>query len=603
MANDFTNDPNCVALWNQEDGALGADSIGTNTLSIQGGALANTDFFKQGAASGNYYAVLNSYLNIADAALDAGFPLKSGDTNKKISMCGWFRPRTLPASTNYIYAKYTATGNKRSIAWTVNSAGQFRLAIGHTSGSGFESITMTDLVMTIGNWYHWAFTYDDATRAYRLRCRKDGDVVAQLTGSLVNNISITDSQVTIAATGDAASHIDGFVDEVVVFKDILSADEIDQIYAGTYSVPIVAPVVVTAEVHNAEQSHSAPKFYSANQVRIRRFLRDPDGNIWSDAQLMHFWNDEQLEFGRTGTPDEAVTILRHPAPYKMAYLFPWEWHYGNPDHGNAYRALIYHRPWQGACGYNWEAQAAGINSGSATARGTQYTQPWEAYIGIDPAQMSPMWLPEDFQEVIFAAYDKDPLEFITWKDLQGQDRTFSSYAGEPRQYTVRDDVSNEFYLYPRPGAVWDDSGGEGVLIDADWAAAADETGLGIDLTAAETDADLGAALESLRIDGNVLLIYRRQAQAIAATSEEPNITPYLRKYIEYGVLAKAYRANTDGQIKSLADYWQWRKDLGQQILQRFKWKRLQDRNFQLASQNPAPRRRRGPRLPSTYPAV
>ena len=32
MANDFSSDSNCVALWRFESGALTADSIGTNTL-------------------------------------------------------------------------------------------------------------------------------------------------------------------------------------------------------------------------------------------------------------------------------------------------------------------------------------------------------------------------------------------------------------------------------------------------------------------------------------------------------------------------------------------------------------------------------------------
>src|SRR4030067_604098 len=115
MANNFSNDADCVAVWNLESGALGVDSKGGNTLTNTG-VVANSSLYKQGAASGDFELSESDYMSITDAALDSGFPLKSGDSNKKISACGWFRPESLPASTTYFLAKYTTNHNNASVA-------------------------------------------------------------------------------------------------------------------------------------------------------------------------------------------------------------------------------------------------------------------------------------------------------------------------------------------------------------------------------------------------------------------------------------------------------------------------------------------------------
>jgi len=251
MANNFAADSNCVAVWNLESGALGVDSKGGNTLTNTG-VVANSSLYKQGAASGDFELSESDYMSITDAALDAGFPLKLGDSNKQISACGWFLPESLPPATTYIAAKYSTSDNKRSVAFTVSSTGQFRLAIGHTNGTAFESATMDTLTMVAGNWYHWAFTYDDATRAYRIRCRRDGQPAVELAGNFTNQVSVTDSPFTLGAYGSGLGFSDGLIDEVVVFKDILSATEIDQIYAGTYTLAFALTVADAAHAHSVD---------------------------------------------------------------------------------------------------------------------------------------------------------------------------------------------------------------------------------------------------------------------------------------------------------------------------------------------------------------
>ena len=59
MANDFSSDANCVALWRFEDGALGTDSIGTNDIGLRGYTyqpVADTNVYKEGASSAHLQA-------------------------------------------------------------------------------------------------------------------------------------------------------------------------------------------------------------------------------------------------------------------------------------------------------------------------------------------------------------------------------------------------------------------------------------------------------------------------------------------------------------------------------------------------------------------
>ena len=113
MANNFTGDVNCVALWNFESGALTTDSIGTNTLTDNNTVGTNASDFKEGAACADLTRANSEYFSITDADLDAGFPLKSDDSNKKISVCFWFKRRA-NLTNHFLFSKNDA--NKTSLA-------------------------------------------------------------------------------------------------------------------------------------------------------------------------------------------------------------------------------------------------------------------------------------------------------------------------------------------------------------------------------------------------------------------------------------------------------------------------------------------------------
>lgn len=291
----------------------------------------------------------------------------------------------------------------------------------------------------------------------------------------------------------------------------------------------------------------------------------------------------------------------------MSYTHGWEWAHNQNVIGRTYQWPVMN--WQGdriACAHAWEAQSRSFSTGSETVEGDRFVHPWEAYAISTPADMTPLWFPPDFKALKWMAYDNDPLDFMTWKNMTTRDRSHKTVAQKPQWYTIKDELDDEFYLYPRPSIIWnnvENSAAEGAVHHTDFATESGETGAIIDGTYAESNQDAGIVTDYLRTDDNVTLIYQQRPTDINSDRENPTLPRYLQKYIEHGVLANAYTANTDGKIKSLADYWQWRKSLDQQVLNKFKAKRLADRDYRLTSFEGVPRTRRGPRLPSAYPAV
>jgi hypothetical protein len=235
-ANDFSEDGNCVALWRFENGALTTDSKGSNTLVGGGGSpTADTVNFKEGAAS---VEIDNSdYYNVNDGDLDAGFPLKNGDANKKISVCFWVKFASI-GSYDGIFNK--GSSNKYSFqVHTGWSNEKMTLGIGYNNGSSLELITFGTACST-GIWYHMGVTYQDSDKSYKMRIYDDnaGALLggSELTGNTTNNINIEDGIVTVGKYSNGSYYLDGLIDEMVIFNDILSSDEIDQIRAGTYGV-------------------------------------------------------------------------------------------------------------------------------------------------------------------------------------------------------------------------------------------------------------------------------------------------------------------------------------------------------------------------------
>jgi hypothetical protein len=236
--NNFASDPDCVALWRFEPDKLTVDSISTNTLTNNNAATVDVTTYKEGVGSASFKRDYKQFLSITDMDLASGFPLKSGEANKKISVCLWFR---LGIETHqFLWAKADGTGT--SLALMVESAGgDYRIYVrkGNGTGDTYETAWLTSLGLAPNQWYHVGITYNDADRSYRIRVYDaSADSTLERTGVFANAISVNKSDMAIGALpGSSVYYADGLMDELVVFKDILTAAEIDKIRQGTYGKP------------------------------------------------------------------------------------------------------------------------------------------------------------------------------------------------------------------------------------------------------------------------------------------------------------------------------------------------------------------------------
>ena len=412
--------------------------------------------------------------------------------------------------------------------------------------------------------------------------------------------------------------------------------------------------------------------WSNNLLRIRRFLRDPKGNIWADSQIKSLFNDAQRTLQTKTRYLEDVQAVRVPPMFDYSYLHDWEWPFLDSSTGN-YQALRVHQQSDSAFCYRWEPQAQwGLVDATAPDEGIHFTHPFEGFMGEVLGDAIPLQFPTGFHEAKLVAWDREPIEYITPKAIQLDDPSWVGRSGEPFAYYRSDKTEDQFYLYPAPSSpVWDEEqeiepapdylyafdfeydeayltgdgeryarddsansrsylfdwetdlgtgqdngamrgmwlfeldyapGGQVLYRDGDTVNS--EVGAIADISGLLAGSDAGIVTDVVEADDNVLFIFTKIPAEISGMDDESDLPDFLQKYAEYGAIERAYMADTDGQIKSLQEYWSWRNELGTKAVQRFMSLRKADRDYRFTIKGaPSFRTRRDPRLPDAYPAV
>ncbi|MGE5294794.1 MAG: pre-peptidase C-terminal domain-containing protein [Solirubrobacterales bacterium] len=238
--NDFASDPNCVALWQFEDKGLVDDAIGSNALENHG-VVAETTDVKEGAGCADFRAVQADWMTVDDGRLSADFPTRSGGKSVDLSVCFWMKPRSFPYGSTLV-SKYLSTPGDRS--WRLflgglGNNGYLRLALGIGNGNNAKTydLNASEQRFPKDRWYHVAFTYRDGDKSFHIRVWDDtaGALVYDYVGKAAGR-AITDAPLILGGQPMTSEFYDGLLDEVAVFKDVLTTEEIDQIREGTYSV-------------------------------------------------------------------------------------------------------------------------------------------------------------------------------------------------------------------------------------------------------------------------------------------------------------------------------------------------------------------------------
>ena len=335
---------------------------------------------------------------------------------------------------------------------------------------------------------------------------------------------------------------------------------------------------------------------------IRRYLRDPDGNIWGNSLIMGLYNQAQNELQqRTGILED-VSGVSVPPLFSGSYLYDYEWGYAAGT--VKYRCMRNNGNNFSFC-HRWEIQENYGAAGDVADEGIAYTQPWEAYAGQSPGSPPPFPLPQNVHTIKGLFHDSVPVPPLTKKEITRDDPSWVTRESVPVAYWIEDAVSNQFYLYGQTSTVtWPDESGSGMVTSVDDYTVGEETGIITQISGGLLSGEEGVAVDVVDDDDNILIIYSITPKDIASVGDDPDFPVYLNKYIRYRVLSLAYGANCDGKIESLSRYWGNRAMIGLKVVKRFMNNRSKDRDFRLRTHNGFPTRNiKHPRLPSGYPAV
>jgi hypothetical protein len=158
-----------------------------------------------------------------------------------MSICFWMKANSF-AYESTIISKYLIATDDRS--WRIFlsneslATGTLNIGLGTGSGSTFNTYEFDEpeQVLNADRWYHVAFTYRDSDKEYHIRVWDDtaGVLLFDAVGTATWRIAVNDAPIFFGTLPLEARYFDGLLDEVVVFKDVLTSHEIDQIRQGSY---------------------------------------------------------------------------------------------------------------------------------------------------------------------------------------------------------------------------------------------------------------------------------------------------------------------------------------------------------------------------------
>jgi hypothetical protein len=239
--NDFSGDPSVVALYEFENGALSADSIGNNLLTSVNDVAESASGCPQLAGCALFGIGGADWFERLDAVLSDDFPFKTGASPMVVDLTVslWLQPRAI-AAQDVLVGKYNWTnGDYRSWAVAIESTGEILFWKGYSAGAQYETAEF-GVPCVNDRWYHVAVTYAESTKRSTIRVW-DASSQQQLANDLVHDFaqptSTSEAAFTIGAEWQGSHAFEGQLDEVVIFSRVLSPDEIDQIRQGVYGGP------------------------------------------------------------------------------------------------------------------------------------------------------------------------------------------------------------------------------------------------------------------------------------------------------------------------------------------------------------------------------
>jgi hypothetical protein len=324
--------------------------------------------------------------------------------------------------------------------------------------------------------------------------------------------------------------------------------------------------------------------------RIRALCRDLHGDVWSDADIMAYWNEAQNEIAAKAGMIERVEANFFPPQYTYSYFWDFEHEF---TEGDRHQALNIHQQTGMVLCYPWEA-AYWLSVMTTPDDGSRFIHPWET-VYCTSSESVPLLLNAHFHRMKFAAYDQEQITPLPYHELVASDRYNKSRKGKVTHYCREDEFSNKIYLYPQPTtAVWQEKTEADYFDDLGGLSVSGETILDAE--------DVGMLLETITTENALFTVYEALPVKMSGWDEVMSWPDYLVKYVEYATLERMFGADTDGFIPSLRDYWRQRKEIGIEAIKKFRRMRVSSRTYILGGSE-SYTHGRGGALPEGYPPI
>jgi len=345
---------------------------------------------------------------------------------------------------------------------------------------------------------------------------------------------------------------------------------------------------------------------SESVLRIRRIIRDTDSSIFTDTTIINLWNEVQNEFAGITRLLERAINLSVPGIALFTFTQRWEEDYTAKPAAILYNFMSsysYTQPWELSSTVGVESTVAGGYTGS---------QMWESFY-VDTQNRLFHYFPDDFIDPSFMAYDEKPIEWIFRTEIDRGNTAFKTRSGLNPYVYIEDRESKLFYLYPRVDEVYgitdiDKDIGE-VVYDTDTSNdtinPSTDYGVIVFGDGTELDSDYGLVVRYQVAPDALHLIYYYLPIVVTSGTQIIEWPRWVVKYIEYGVLARLFKMETDLANDVLAKFYVDRFYIGLSIVEHYKAKLRTMRTYRMGDiQNAKPGgNRKLADLPSHYPSL
>ena len=287
LGNSLINDPTCMAWYDFEAGQEWSDWIGGNTLTNVNQVTTSLTNFRSNKQSAffdnNSPNINNQYLYVNDTDLHAGFPLRSDDTTKTLTIAFWVRLDN--SAQGAVISKSSNVSGQRGFVIRFNSL-YFQVLWGNgTSFQTYQCNISPYNSFTRHRWYHVAVTADGVNKNLTIRIWDDvlQEIVFFDLYHPDDELFVGSMPFTIGHHSDTSSYLSGWLDEVLIFNQAKTLMETDLMRQGKYHRRLLFAYCEAAGVMPIYVLHDGVK---VNAMGIQQCTRPLNGAFVYSVGLM-----------------------------------------------------------------------------------------------------------------------------------------------------------------------------------------------------------------------------------------------------------------------------------------------------------------------------